>query len=389
MTANKNNAVFEEIISYTPPQLYQGKEWYIGFMAYDPAMRMMRRKKIKLNHIEKIGERRKYAGELIKRLTQQLERGWNPWIFVEDGKAYKTFNDACAHYEEYVTKLFKDDFFREDTYIGYMSYLKNLRGYNNDSKCPIYYIYQFTKLYIIEFLEEIYIGRENCAQTRDNYLAWLRIFSTFLIQSGYLSSKPTDGINSLGRRARQKKRTVFEASDLLKFGTHCEKKNKYFLLASYVLYYCFIRPKEMSKIQLSHISLVNQTIFIPSENSKNKKDGMVTLPQKVIMLMLDLNIFNNPSSYYLFSDGFMPGKERRSEKRFRDYFLAIRKELKLPESYKFYSLKDTGITDLLRQIDTLSVRDQARHSTILMTDTYTPHDIQVANKLIEKYSGDF
>lgn len=151
----------------------------------------------------------------------------------------------------------------------------------------------------------------------------------------------------------------------------------------------FIRPKEMSKIQLAHISIKNQTIFVPQENAKNKKDGIITLPQKVILLMLELQVFNNPDSYYLFSDQFMPGPELRSEKRFREYFLVVRKELKFPETYKFYSLKDTGITNLLRSIDTLSVRDQARHSSILMTDIYTPHDIQTANKLIEKYEGVF
>lgn len=389
MTVTKNNAVFQEILSYTPPQLYTGKEWYVGFMAYDPALRKMRRKKIKLNYIEKIGERRKYASELIKRLTQQLERGWNPWVAAEDGKAYHTFEEVCTHYERTTTKLFADGYFREDTYVGYVSYLKNLREYNKDYKYSIQYIYQFDRQYIIDFLEEIYIGRKNSAHTRDNYLTWLRIFSTFLLQNGYMKFKPTDGIFAFGKRAYKKRRTVIEDKDLIRLYEYLEKKNKYFLLACYVLYYCFIRPKEMSKIQLAHISIKNQTIFVPQENAKNKKDGIITLPQKVVLLMLELQVFNNPDSYYLFSDQFMPGPELRSEKRFREYFLVVRKELKFPETYKFYSLKDTGITNLLRSIDTLSVRDQARHSSILMTDIYTPHDIQTANKLIEKYEGVF
>lgn len=389
MIASKNNAVFQEILSYTPPQLYTGKEWYIGFMAYNPRLGKLHRKKIKLNHIEKIGERRKYASELIKRLTQQLERGWNPWIASENSKSYHTFEEVCSHYERVTTQLFSDGYFREDTYIGYISYLRNLREYNNAYKYSIKYIYQFDRQYIIDFLEEIYIGRKNSAHTRDNYLTWLRIFSTFLLQNGYVKSKPTDGIFAFGKRAHKKARTVIESKDLARLSQYLERENKYFLLACYILYYCFIRPKEMSKIQLEHISVRNQTIFVPEENSKNKKDGTVTLPQKVIMLMLDLHIFDNPSSYYLFSDQFKPGPKPRSEKRFREYFLVVKKELKFPDTYKFYSLKDTGITDLLRVIDTLSVRDQARHSTILMTDTYTPHDIQKANKLIEKYNGVF
>ena len=44
---------------------------------------------------------------------------------------------------------------------------------------------------------------------------------------------------------------------------------------------------------------------------------------------------------------------------------------------------------MLRHYDVLSVRDQARHSSILMTDIYTPHDIQEANSLIKNYQSDF
>ena len=62
--------------------------------------------------------------------------------------------------------------------------------------------------------------------------------------------------------------------------------------------------------------------------------------------------------------------------------------LKLPTQYKFYSLKDTGITEMLRSgCDTLSVKEQARHSSLLMTDIYTPHDIQEANPLLLRYQG--
>ena len=83
-------------MAYTPPRLYTGKEWYVGFMAYDPIQERLHRKKIKLNHVEKIKECREYAQELIKRLNEKLRRGWNTWIAKED-KGYSTFLEACEH----------------------------------------------------------------------------------------------------------------------------------------------------------------------------------------------------------------------------------------------------------------------------------------------------
>ena len=74
---------------------------------------------------------------------------------------------------------------------------------------------------------------------------------------------------------------------------------------------------------------------------------------------------------------------------FRDYWLYyVRKELGFSDRYKFYSLKDTGITNMLHcGTDILSVRDQARHSSVLITDIYTPKNIKEANKLLLNYKG--
>jgi integrase len=385
---SKKSSGLKEVISYTYPKLYTGKEWYIGFYAFDPVLGKMRRKRIKVNHITKVGDRRRYADGLVKRLMDKLDMGWNPFIEAENQNAYHTFSEACSHYKRYITKMFNDNVYREDTYKSYISYIKNIEDWNAKERVPATYIYQFDRGFILRMLEHVYIERNLSAQTRDNYLAFMRLFSSFLVQHQFLSSKPTEGLNVLGKRIRKKERTVISQGDIVRLNEYLMTNNKHYLLACYILHYCFIRPKEMSKIQLKHISLKNQTIIIPSENSKNAKRGVVTLPAKVIHLMVDLGVFNAPSEYFLFSDRFMPGAKIKSEKQFRDYWHHyVRKALKFPATYKFYSLKDTGITNMLRKYDSITVRDQARHATVLMTDTYTPHDLQQANDLIKNHDG--
>lgn len=392
MTISKKHSDLQEVIGYTPPQLYVGKEWYVGFMAYDPVLGKLHRKKIKLNYIPKITVRRKYANDLIIRLGEKLKKGWNPWIEAENEKSYCTFEDACQHYEKVLTALFKKTDVEDNTYINYLSFLRNLKKYNQDRSIPIIYIYQLNSTFVRDLLEHIYIDRGNTAQTRDNYLSWLRTFSTFLLEHQYCKEKPTEGIAILGKRHYKKQRTTISNDDLIRLSTYLNERHRHYLLACYILYYCFIRPKEIALIKLEHISLYRKTIFIPADNSKNDKPGVITLPRKVIELMLDLDVFKNPSSYYLFSHNFMPGADHVDNKRFRDFWgRTVRTELKFPSAYKFYSLKDSGITNLLRdtKVDALSVRDQARHSSILITDAYTPHDIQEANSLIESHEGIF
>lgn len=380
----------QEIKSYTPPILHTGKDWYIDFYAFNPVDGVMKRKKIKLNFIKSVKERRAYAKGCINRLSEKLATGWNPWIEQECGNAFLLFKDVIDKYRTFLAKMQRDGRYRQETIKSYSSYLRNMEIFNEEKKVPITYIYQFDKDFCVMLLDEVYITRDNTAFTRDNYLGFLKSFSTFCLNHNYLTQNPTAGISSLGRKGKKKLRNILPPETLAKVSDYLKNHNPYMLLASYILYYCFIRPAEMVGLRLNDISLKKQTIFVSDNISKNRKDGTITLPSKVIHLMLDLHIFNNPGDYYLFSDGFRPGKTKRSEKMFRDWWAHhLRKDLKLSAQYKFYSLKDTGITNMLRHYDVLSVRDQARHSSILMTDIYTPHDIQEANNLIKNYQGDF
>ena len=394
MSAHKNS-MMSEVISYTPPKLYTGKtgkDWYIGFKAFDPVVGDLRLKRIKLNHIEKISDRRKYAADLITRLHNQLRIGWNPWIAQSgDSKGLALLSEVCDRYRKYIDRLFSDGVIRHDTYVGYVSYLRNFLKYNDSQKPPITYIYQLSKSFISEFLDYIYIERENSPQTRNNYLTWLRVFAGWLVKHGYTEHKLTDGIDNISKRSIKKERKLIEMGELVQLHKYLDCHNKHYLLACYLLFYCFVRPKEISYIKINDFSIKSGTLRLHADNSKNKKDAVITLPNKVLKLLVDLNIFSYPGDYYLFSNGFTPGREFRDSKQFRDYWIRfIRKSLKFPTYNKFYSLKDTGVTAMLRaRIDNISVRDQARHSSILITDIYTPHDIEQANPIIQKFDTVF
>jgi len=252
-----------------------------------------------------------------------------------------------------------------------------------DVKKKDLYVYEFERVLIGEFLDYIYIERNRTAQTRNNYLNVLRVFSGFLVEKGYANSRPTDVIKTL--RKGEKERKVLKESDLQSLFSHLETSDKHYLLACKVLYYTFIRPKEMSKICIKHILLERKMIFVPSGNSKNHKSANVAIPVKLHKLLVELEIEKYNPEWFLFSDKFMPGPIRKTEKSFRDKWISIRKKLKFPETYKFYSLKDTGITDMIRSVgDVLIVRDQARHHSLSITDLYTDKEFEHANSIITK-----
>ena len=370
---------------YTRAELREGKEWYIEFYAYDPALARLRRKKIKLNRIKKITERRAYAREVIGRINTQLQRGWNPWIAKDVGTLH-IFGEVCDAYEAYIDKMFNIGYFRKETWAGYKSYLKNVREYAAD-KSPIYYLYQFDHAYIVEFLEHIFIERNNGAQTRNNYLAWLSVFCGWCVERNYFKSRPTDGISAIDKRHIVKTREVIPTDIVKRIGEWLAENDRPFLLACHLLYNCFIRPVEMTRLKIGWINIKEGTITIPAEASKNRETMVVTLPVKVLHYAIDLGIFNSPSGDYIFSEKLLPGPTQIDTKIFRDHWKKVRKALNLKKEWQFYSLKDTGITEMLdSHIASITVRDQARHSSLAITELYTRH-MRKANKDVLEWEG--
>lgn len=98
-------------------------------------------------------------------------------------------------------------------------------------------------------------------------------------------------------------------------------------------------------------------------------------------------VFNYPADYYLFSDKLEPGNRPIGTRWLTEHWQRMSKALKLNKDYTYYSLKDTGITEMLnKKVSNLAVRDQARHSSLAITDVYTRH-LAKANKEILDFDG--
>lgn len=371
-----------------PTYKENGAGAYIEFRAYDPEQGKMRRKTIKLNRIKGIINRRTYARQVIKRLIEQLNNGWNPWIAKDVGDLI-VFEEAIERYEAHIEKMLASGYFRKETYDGYKSYVKIMREYIS-KKRPTYYVYQFDRKFCVDFLDYVFIERNNGAQTRNNYLNFLRVFSGFLVDKGYLKSKPTDGIAPISKRLYKKERECIPLDVVGSIADYCRKKEPELLFACYLLYYCFIRPVEMTRLKVRHFNLKACTLTIPGELSKNKMTQTITLPKKVIQYGIDLGVFSAPVEYFIFSYRLKPGDAEIDQKHFRDHWDNVRRALKLKKEWKFYSLKDTGITEMCdRNVAPRHVKDQARHSSLAITDIYLQKSASKApgNRDIIGYDG--
>ncbi|MBQ7941688.1 MAG: site-specific integrase [Muribaculaceae bacterium] len=386
---NSHTASLDEIKQFTFPKLRENKEaWYIEFYAYDPLFKKMRRKRIKINRIKSIKERRKYAHSIIQRLTQQLITGWNPWI-EQDTESIILFKDVLEKYSRYNDKMFKEGIFRELTHQNHYYRIKKLLEYNENRIVPITYLYQMDLRFCNDFLDYIFVDLGLSGIYRNACLTFLKTLLNWCIEKGYTKSNPAQLISPIPKKLMQKRRKLIPSDTIKKIAEWLLKNDRHFLFSCYLLYYCCIRPIEQTRLKLYYFNLKESTLTIPAEDSKNRTTQTITIPRKVIEYALDIRIFNNPPDYYLFSDNLEPGSRPITARWLTEHWQKMSKALRLDKDYTFYSLKDTGITEMLnKKVSNLAVRDQARHSSLAITDTYTRH-LTKANKEMLDFEGSF
>lgn len=374
------------LIPYSYPKLHIGKKWFVDFTCYDPVTQTMRRKKYHLDSIKKISDRRQRAAEMIAVLLVRLKSGWTPWASRVSSRLAENVQYILQHYLTYITALNQRKIMKNKTFMDYSSRLKMLVYYNEHLHEPIAYAYQFDRAFFSDFLDYILLDREASARTRNNYRTWLSAFCSWLMEKKYIEKNPIEEIKVL--REEPKKRSALTANDLHRMRDYLKEKDPNYLLACMMEYYTFIRPDELTGIRIKDIYVKEQKIFVSSQISKNRRDGMVGLNKKIIYVMIDLGVLSYPGSWYLFGKNFRPSSEKADSRIFRERFVKLRKILRWPDTYQFYSLKDSGIRDLANAEGIVVARDQARHSDITTTNRYLKQDMMTVPEGTKTFEGE-
>lgn len=357
-----------ELIYFKPPRRHDGKNSYIDFAIRDPATGRLKRKKYMLDKYKPGMERDYMAMQIISNIYSQVMHGWNPWVDFPSARGDTRFVDVIQRYRTYINKITAKKVMKDKTRTDYFSRLKILEEFLDDRNSSGLKVYQFNLTCMTEFLDYILLDRDASSRTRNNYRTWLSAFCTWLVEKQYLAENCVGDIPVLAEKVKFREALSIPALKML--SEWLEMHDKRFLLACMMEYYTFIRPTELVNIRIRDISVENQTVYVSALISKNRKDGMVALNDRVLKLMIELGVFSHPGGEFLFGKEMVPSSVRAESRIFRDRFVRVRAELGFPDSYQFYSLKDSGIRDLANERGIVVAKDQARHSDISVTNKY-------------------
>lgn len=335
----------------------------VVFYAKNPQTGHLERQRIKINHIHGKNERLKYGRLLVQQVNERLYEGWNP--IVEKAGFSKVVSLKAAA-DLYRKSYVKD--IRPDSLRSYDSQMKSLADFAATLGIADKPVCQFEKKEAQLFMLHIE-ERGAGSRTYNNYIRFMGQFFNFCVERGLTNGNPFASVKL--KRVDSKKRTVIPPEARKRIMDYLiEHKMDGFRLICLLTYHCLIRPKETLMLKVSDINLKDGIIDIAAGVAKNHCERQIAIPEGVATLMT-AQVNGASPELYVFSSGYRPGKKLLTTRDTGRTWSVMRKELQLPESYQFYSLKDTGITEMLEAgVPAKMVQELADHHSLEMTQKY-------------------
>jgi integrase len=372
-----------ELIKFKVAQLCKGKEWYIYYYVINPSTEKLERKKIKLNFIKSIQERTKYANNLMRELNDKLYSGYNPFNEESNPRAYKILIDSI-----HVFLKTKEKELRSDSIRSYKSYISIFEEWLELKELRKIRCENFKKIHAVEFMEWVYLSRKCSALTYNNYRLFFVTLWNWLKGHNYIVSNPFSDIQK--KTQTQKQRIIIDPLTRTQILEHLEVHDYNFLILALLVFHALIRPKEICMLKPENFMLQKQIIEIPASVAKNKTSRLATIPNILMNYLMKWDFNKAMNNEYIFGKDFAPGKVPIDPRRFTKKWDNLRKELQLDENMKLYSLRDSGIVQMLQDgISPEEVMRQADHSSLEITTIYVKFANPTGSEQIKSKSTKF
>ncbi len=389
------------ITPYIPAVLRKNSHGYvIEYYFFNHLSGVYVRRTIKLNRIRKrfttSKDFKEYTNSVICKLNVKLAGGWSPIGEVVNTREYIPIAQVI---DQYIRE--KQSLLAKNTMMAYRSFCIRLKRWVEinypQCNCAL-----FTKVIAIQFMDYIWSGesaivnkskkRTQCSghvseRTYNNNLKLGRAFFAWCIDKCYAKENPFETIKL--KRERQKKRTIIPKQIRLDIDRYFAEHNPGMRIVCRLVYTTLLRPVEVSRVRVRQILYDKWCIVMPSDQTKNGKERYGRLDEDLAQL-LRAHLKGAAPNDFLISDGtWTYGSKPKNSHAFGNAWDKMRADLSLPSEYQLYSLRDTGIHDLLIDgVVDLDVMHAAGHSDLSMTTRYADHiDEEMISRINNQASG--
>ena len=365
---NLSNVRSTIFIDYRPAELCIKTQWLVVYYAKNPVSQKMERFRVNVPAIKSKIERIKQGKRIVFEVNKKLDSGWLPYYENTSVNSFKTLEFCCALFLDHTAKDVVNGEKRPDTNKSYKSGISMLNKYIAENALNVKLMLEINRAFVVNYLDWIVYKRKVSATTHNNHVVFLGVFFSFCVEHGFMAKNFATGIKK--KKKEEKKRKYLPPAEKEKIKL-LEAENHEFYTLCMMTYFCFIRNTELTKIKVSDINLDKNFITIKGDSSKNKKTATITIPDNYKATLVKHLQNANLTDFVFSANNFKTGKVAVKTKKIYDIWVKFKTKNKIASEYQFYSLKDTGITDLMNiGTPAIKVRDQARHYDIKITESY-------------------
>lgn len=361
----------------------------VEYFIVDPLTEKMQRKRIKLTRlVSRMPNKRQRllaAQQVADNLNAKLRGGWSPLHATEDSRLY---TPLAILREKFLTAKGAEGC-RATTLTQYGSITDIWLRWCEDNGLADRYSGTFLRPMAVRYMDDV-LAQGNRHRSYNNTLKVMRAFFQWSVEHCYAKENPFAGLKTL--KKEPKIRTLVPAEARKKVAAHYAATRPAMNIVCQLVYSSAIRPAEILKIQLKHIHLDRHYIVIPADNVKNHKERCATLTPSLDGLLSPILAKYKNIDLYLFgkNENLDPDTVPVNKSYFQKSWERMRNATGLPKEMQLYSLRDTGLTDLLHAgLDQLTVQHHADHSSLAIQKIYTDHYDPGLNERIYNNAPDF
>ena len=373
-------------MGYTPPILKKtaSRGEHIEYYVYNPVTMKMERQRIRLEKLShQFKNRSQYKQmvmQLMMNLTGKLAGGWTPYGENQNVAEYTPINKAI---EAYIADKSRD--LRKASMVSYISVAKIFVEWlitQNIHEMASHLLNQRT---CQRFMDELRDRPKFNNNTYNTYLKKYRACFAWMVDRGYCKENPFEKIKTLKKQEKIRQLIPVDARETVINHVRTSKHPNYEIVM-HLIFTSLIRPSEIERLQVRDVDLKNKCIHIPANKAKTHKDRDAALSDTCIAMLIPL--LSKPGilpTWYLINSNYECGPDPCYHGMFKKHWMKIRKECGLPDEMQLYSLKDSGITEMLEAgVSINQVKEAAGHADISTTNKYIGKDTE---KMIEAVRG--
>lgn len=364
-------------LDWRPPRLVRGKIWYVVFYYRVPidlqAEYNCEWYRFRVNHgINKYRDE-KYCQDIIDSLNYSLEKGFNPFVDVQQDFALNANENKDMTVKQamnFFIEKHKEKGLEKSTIQRYEGVVRLILNYFADNKLLGHAVTGIRKHHVEALLSTYRQNHHWSNRQQNNMKGYISTIFQFLLKSEVIEKNPVAFIPKL--KSKSTKHKYYDKQLFPKVIEVIKANDMYlFYAVSFVYYLCVRSSKELRLMKVGDIVDEGKYFLFRSEASKSDREDLIPIDTNLIEVIKEMGLLTADKSKYIFGIKHEPGDKPVNADYFSSRFAKIRKLAGLESSHTMYSFKYTRVVHLLRDGAKLAdVSKLMRHKDIAVTALY-------------------